>query len=49
MLNADLFKYIAIKPSHYGGLSTLDETGKTSLVLKIVWSSKAMGAGMNCD
>lgn len=24
----------AVKPSHYGGLSTLDETGKTSLVLK---------------
>lgn len=35
--------------SLYGGLSTLDETGKNSLVLKIGWSSKAMGAGMNCD
>lgn len=39
----------AVECSCYGDLSTLDETGKKSLVLKIGWSSKAMGAGMNCD
>lgn len=39
----------AVKHAYYGGLSTLDETAKMSLILKTVWSSKAMGAGINCE